>query len=251
MMKRFLLFVEALFVCGVAFAHTVNWHDGNTTTQTTCNAGDNITPPTPIGKYGYHFKEWNVGYTRIEYLESTGTQWIDTGFYPSSNIGKKEISLAWTNSNCLMQIFDASNEHDSNWYANYWAGGGNTLNLYLGTTGSISSASITPIIQQKHYLSVEFNNGNFTRIFDDNIVNGTYSGTVVQNNNTVSLFSFRYYNRNACIKVYEAKIWQDNTIVRDFIPVLDKNDTPCMYDKVEKKFYYNRGTGQFIAGPAI
>ena len=27
--------------------------------------------------------------------------------------------------------------------------------------------------------------------------------------------------------------------------------TPCLYDKVERKFYYNAGTGQFIAGPVI
>ena len=34
-------------------------------------------------------------------------------------------------------------------------------------------------------------------------------------------------------------------------PVLDKNGTPCMYDNVTDQFFYNAGTGQFIAGPVI
>ena len=46
-------------------------------------------------------------------------------------------------------------------------------------------------------------------------------------------------------------LYDNDVLVRDFIPVLDSNGTPCMLDKVEGKFYYNQGTGQFIAGPAI
>ena len=52
-------------------------------------------------------------------------------------------------------------------------------------------------------------------------------------------------------KIYSCKLYDNDVLVRDFIPVLDKDGTPCMYDKVEKKFYYNAGTGQFIAGPMI
>ena len=34
----------------------------------------------------------------------------------------------------------------------------------------------------------------------------------------------------------------------DLIPVLDKNNIPCMFDKVTKQFFYNQGTGQFLYG---
>ena len=53
------------------------------------------------------------------------------------------------------------------------------------------------------------------------------------------------------IKIYYFKIYDNDVLVRDFIPVLDNYGTPCMYDKVERKFYYNAGTGDFIAGPII
>lgn len=46
-------------------------------------------------------------------------------------------------------------------------------------------------------------------------------------------------------KVYGCKVWQDSVLVRDFIPVLDWNNVPCMYDKVSGELFYNKGTGTF------
>ena len=65
----------------------------------------------------------------------------------------------------------------------------------------------------------------------------------INDNNTTPYFSAMQCNR--------LRIIQNNILVRDFIPVLDKDGVPCMYDKVEGKFYYNAGTGDFIAGPVI
>ena len=49
-------------------------------------------------------------------------------------------------------------------------------------------------------------------------------------------------------KTYYAKIWDDNILVRDYIPVLDYDMRPCMYDKVSGKFFYNQGTDEFLYG---
>ena len=38
-------------------------------------------------------------------------------------------------------------------------------------------------------------------------------------------------------------------MVRDYIPVVDKNGVACMYDKVTKELYYNDGTGEFKVKP--
>lgn len=54
--------------------------------------------------------------------------------------------------------------------------------------------------------------------------------------------------RGQNMKLYGCKIWDGNTLVRNFIPVLDDNNTACMYEQVEGKIYYNAGTGIFIAG---
>ena len=53
------------------------------------------------------------------------------------------------------------------------------------------------------------------------------------------------------IKIYYFQIYDNDTLVRDFVPVLDYNGVPCMFDKVTETFFYNQGTGDFIAGPIV
>ena len=55
----------------------------------------------------------------------------------------------------------------------------------------------------------------------------------------------------AYMKLYYCKIYDNGTLVRDFIPVLDWNMTPCMYDRVTEQLFYNQGTGDFVAGRQI
>lgn len=46
------------------------------------------------------------------------------------------------------------------------------------------------------------------------------------------------------IKFYYLKIYEGETLVKDFIPVLDTNNNPCMYEKIGKTFHYNTGEGE-------
>ena len=52
-------------------------------------------------------------------------------------------------------------------------------------------------------------------------------------------------------KLYHCKIWNNGALERDFIPCKDPNGVVCLYDKVEGKYYYNQGTGDFTAGPEV
>ena len=49
-------------------------------------------------------------------------------------------------------------------------------------------------------------------------------------------------------RIYATKVYKDDVLVRDFIPVLDKDNIACMYDKVSGEYFYNQGSGEFIAG---
>ena len=71
----------------------------------------------------------------------------------------------------------------------------------------------------------------------------------------ISLFSVyngtRYQNA-PLMRIYYCKIYDGDTLVRDFIPVLDEtNQTPCLYDKVSETYFYNQGTGDFIPSEFI
>ena len=52
------------------------------------------------------------------------------------------------------------------------------------------------------------------------------------------------YCRN--LRIYSFTISKDGEKIMNLIPVLDRNGTPCMYDTVSKKTFYNAGTGEFL-----
>ena len=242
-MKRILLFLSALFIATTAIAHTINWYvDGNIFHTTTCESGDNVTPPTAPEKYGYTFKGWDV-YTPIEYLESTGTQYIDTGYKFSSNNASIHTSFVPTNVD-IGRIFGSYN--GTRGFSFYiWS------KLTIGCGGTDMQTNVDIDTNVLYTVYVTANKGSLSGNVNGINISGTYTGSIVNNSNS---YLFRtnerlpYYFHG---KLYYFQIYDNNTLVRDFIPVLDKDGVPCMYDKVERKFYYNAGTGDFIAGPII
>ena len=46
-------------------------------------------------------------------------------------------------------------------------------------------------------------------------------------------------------KIYYAKFYDDNTLVRDFVPVQTGCGDAAMYDKVTQQLFYNKGSGAF------
>jgi hypothetical protein len=104
--------------------------------------------------------------------------------------------------------------------------------------------------------------GNNTQYFDilfDNFSvyrNGVEiaSFTPMVFTNTVPLLLFSMNRANSTlysscpIELYYCKLFKDDILVRDFIPVRVGN-VGYMYDKVSKQLFGNQGTGAFILGP--
>ena len=53
------------------------------------------------------------------------------------------------------------------------------------------------------------------------------------------------YDRFFAGKLYYLEIFLGDTLVRSYVPVLDSNGVPCLYDMVNETFNYNSGTGAF------
>ena len=88
------------------------------------------------------------------------------------------------------------------------------------------------------------------------LVNVSVNHTTTSTKPNIILFGFNNANDNGTPrivnqKIYNAKIYYNNELLHDFIPVLDYTSIPCMYDKVTEQFFYNQGTGQFAAGPEL
>lgn len=68
-------------------------------------------------------------------------------------------------------------------------------------------------------------------------------------NNTIHLFGVNRDGSNVTnfdMRIYYAFISKGKSVVRHFVPALDADGTPCMWDKISKAFFYNIGTGAFL-----
>ena len=99
-----------------------------------------------------------------------------------------------------------------------------------------------------YLLNVELN-----KIIEFSLDNVNYESDF-DNSATYSIYIFFINNKGNHpltvneMKLYYFKIFDNNTLVRDYIPVLDKNKRPCLFDKVSKNCFYNQGDGEFLYG---
>ena len=57
-------------------------------------------------------------------------------------------------------------------------------------------------------------------------------------------------SRSTSAKLYEFKIYSEDVLVRNFVPCIRKSDEEIgLYDLVTNKFFENKGTVAFTAGP--
>lgn len=46
-------------------------------------------------------------------------------------------------------------------------------------------------------------------------------------------------------KLYSSTVMKNGILVHEYLPALDGNGTPCLFDTVDQKYWYNNGTGTF------
>lgn len=246
-MKR-IICVLCLLCCGVARAEQINlrWlnYDGTIYQNSTCEIdGDLNLPITPPTRYGYTFTGWELlPFTRLEYIENTEEQYINTGLtvdYGDIAVTAVFMPVSWAYDHEYSCIFGV-NKH---FQAGYNIGG--TANI-----GNASSARKFFALDKKVVINAVLSPNIPQTYYVDNVSTGLsrsfgYAETLI-------LFDSTYVNSYpARGRLYSFSAFRDDEIIMDLIPVLDKEGVPCMYDKIENKYYYNQGTGQFIAGPVL
>ena len=193
-------------------------------------------------------KELPAGYKRVEYLQSDGNQYIDTGIIPANKKISAEVSFKLNSivNNLTNGIIGSNNRDGQNnfqfqVYSNQWR---TKLNNFASFNGTWNT--------NNHIIKLNTSSGT---TLDSTIITSNQYIITSDNNYSMWLFSVHYlsqtdvYNMRGCI--YYCKIWDNGTLVRDFIPCLDSNNRPCMYDRVNGVTYYNQGTGDFTYGHII
>lgn len=181
-------------------------------------------------------------YTVLSYLQSTGTQYIDTGFKANNNTSVE--TQVMFSENKTASIYSSRTGLNSSSYSLFTIGGLPTRFDYSNTT---YSSSYTPTLNTKVKL---YANKNLYYV-DDTLMATATEATFTSTGN---MFIFVSYTSGANptsltnyakIKMYYFKVWDNGTLVRDMIPVKDKSGVACFYDKVNSQYYYNAGTGTF------
>ena len=177
-----------------------------------------------------------AGCVRCEYLESTGTQWIDTEYTPTRG-DELEIDRYKVVKNTSTPVLFGAGDETSQFVAVH-----NSTALFVRYFASVAKEMPHIKYMQQHSLLVKKSG--------DIYVDGKHSGTSTPfyNNVNTTLAIFNRGNRAASIIGYigTVTITRDDVRMVHLIPCLDANATPCYYDVVNKKFHYNKGTGEFI-----
>ena len=187
------------------------------------------------------------------YIQSSGAQYIDTGYYCNQDT-KIEIKyeLLSTSGNTLAVLGDEQNvlfmcKFNSGSLPLQWAWRfGNVQTLPQDNT-NLNNGTV----------KVNIDGGDFSAY--NGIATTTATVTppaTFTSTYSLLLFTSRDYqnltnpntNEFVVARMYYFKIFENNALVHNFVPHIDTNNVVCMLDTVTNTIHYNLGSGNFGYG---
>ena len=181
------------------------------------------------------------GYTEVQYIQSMGAQYIDSGIKGDSDVRVVSDFAFDAKGSGTVFAFGAQGT-DSVRYT-----------FALTSTGTFRSDYGTqltsgPAAEIGARYSID-KNKNVCKIGETSVSSSaqTFSGTT-----NIYLFARSYSSRSYSTgKMFFCKIFKGDTLLRDFIPCTNASGAAGLYDLVGQKFYGNAGSGSFTAGPVV
>lgn len=175
---------------------------------------------------------------KLSYLESTGTQYINTGCKPDFAGGDSTCLRFYRANYTGLQpcIFGSRESGVRN--AFYCL----AVSCTIADADGYDDILIVSEIGD-HVLSV-----------NDSVITCDNTDWTMPRRVTVGLPIFLFALNNygtgtfgiySGMKLYEWKYWRNGSLAQHLIPVLDKSGVPCLYDCCTRAFFYNAGSGTF------
>lgn len=191
--------------------------------------------------------------TRVEWIESTGDQWIDTGVVPKTSANNVlTIRAAYTGGNAVGCLFGVCQKVSST--GRYFQ---------LNKTSTSEQFRLITSNGDKFYTKASsFYSAAHTYEVRANVlyIDGasTLTGTGTFDSFSKSLFLFA---RNDTIngqgglqkgkwRIYSVKMVRNGTTLFDAVPFRDGSEG-CLYDLVTRSVLRNAGTGSFLCGTDV
>lgn len=180
----------------------------------------------------------------LEYIESTGTQYVDTGVIPNQDT-RIIADFQYTKSDTGYRFIGCENRTNNNQKFRFGTSGGTA---WLAGYGSSETVKYEPCDLSRHVLDFNKNIVNLDEITIFEFEEQTF--TSYGNAYIFSVNSDNIADLTPAI-LYFCKIYDNDVLVRDFVPYKDEYGVVCLYDKINDKKYYNAGTGEFTAGEEV
>lgn len=191
------------------------------------------------------------GYTQVDYIESDGNQYINTGVNADSNLS---VKMNFSSNYHIQQRHMGAIKNDNGVYTRHHItiNGSSAVNYLISYSGQTNSAQnlLSTIDDNKHYLNLDIYNKKISvdeqtpidltlQPFDT----GLNYWLFARNSNNSTNISF------AIMRIYDCKMFYKGVLVRDFIPCYRNSDNEVgLYDLVNNLFYTNQRTEVFTYG---
>lgn len=182
----------------------------------------------------------------VEYLECTGTQYIDTGITLVSET--TEVKLIF---NAAITAFESG---DNSFMISYSHPNGG-IQVYTSTSNRIlnQAAAISATVNTFYtFTTTTTASKRIIQSNNDNPVYQTFSRSITDNSRLYLMGRPDWVATGRCSKAkYKFfQVYVNSKIVRFFIPVR-VGQVGYMYDLVTRELYGNDGTGNFVLGPDV
>ena len=178
------------------------------------------------------------GYRQLEYIQSSGTQYVDTGFRPNQDT-TVEVTFETTQSaQCGVAVTDQA------WQSNEFGIWANCVSYGSQTDQTVVFYGIGKVTARL----------DRNKLYKNGELIWTASAATFSCPSNLTLMAL---NRNGTIQEktagnwYSSKIYDNGTLIRDYTPCQTIAGEIGLWDDVNEVFYGNVGTGTFTAGPVI
>ena len=183
---------------------------------------------------------------RVAYLESHGTEYIDTGIIPNDHMSYAKFMFK-SNTNNVCHIAGCWNPNNYRYYLAYYKRQQNSIVIVNKLDNVVLQRTIDGEIHEV-YRCFETKSQS---VFDNILITGDFdcSGCVAP----VLLFCIDYngqpynFSKSRIYRFTMLKLSSYKKVI-DLIPVISLDGEPCFYDQVSGKFFYNQGEGEFTWG---
>ena len=179
-----------------------------------------------------------AGYQKLEYIEVTGTQYIDTGFTPNHN-SRMVLDFAMTQTENTSAIIGSRRTTSARAFAFSASSAGEWKYGYGPATHTVGNSDL-----ERHIMDANKNVISIDGI-TTTVAAAEFAGAYTMQLGAVIGNAGIYYGYG---RIYSCKLYDNGTLVRDYVPCINASGEVGMYDVLSGVFYGNAGTGAFVTG---